>query len=65
MDDYISRQMAINTANALYAKCETGDITDLRDMIVAGLDCLPSAQPKQGRWDGYCKWGELGRCSNG
>lgn len=46
MNDTISRQKAINMANAMYAKCDTGDTMDLRDMIVAGLDCLPSAQPE-------------------
>ena len=61
--DAISRQMAINLVNVLYAKCDTGDITDLRDMIVAGLDYLPSAQPERKT----AKWvkTEIGwKCSN-
>ena len=43
MDDMISRQAAIGTAEIMYERCDTGDIIDYRDMMVESLKVLPSA----------------------
>ncbi len=46
----INRQKAIDTVKSLCEKCDTGDISDYADMMVEALECLPSAQQKQGKW---------------
>lgn len=50
MNDLISRQAAIETAQRLYGWCDTSDITDYRDLVVEALKVLPSAERKKGMW---------------
>lgn len=67
MSDPIDRQSAINTAQVMYVRCDTGDIEDYRDLMCESILALPSAQPeiikcKDCRWwdkyddydNGYC-----------
>lgn len=46
MRDTIWREDAIETAQRMYERCNTGDIIDYRDMVVEALKVLPSAQPQ-------------------
>ena len=46
MDDLISRQAAINTAQVMYKRCDE-NIEDYRDLMVESIKVLPSAQPEQ------------------
>ena len=42
VSDCISRQAAINTIQTMYERCDTGDITDYRDMMRESIIVLPS-----------------------
>lgn len=50
--DLISRQAAINTVQTMYERCDTGDITDYRDLMYESIIVLPSVQERKGRWIG-------------
>lgn len=53
--DLIERQAAINTADTMLARCDTGCLQDYHDMMVESLSVLPSveAEPvRRGRWEG-------------
>lgn len=47
--DLISRQKAINTAEKMYSVCDTGNITDYKDLVIEALEVLPSAE-RVGYW---------------
>lgn len=49
MSDLISRQKAINTAENMYGVCDTGYMTDYKDLVIEALEELPSAERK-GKW---------------
>lgn len=49
MNDVISRNAAITTAKNAYTACGDRSKEDYRDMLIACLEELPSAQPEQ-RW---------------
>lgn len=55
MEDLIRRQAAINTVQTMYERCDTGDMTDYRDLMYESIIVLPSVQERRGRWihDGY------------
>ena len=42
MTDHISRQAAINTAVTMRCRCDTNDIDDYANMILAALEMLPT-----------------------
>ena len=46
MTDLISRQAAIDTVHSMYKRCDTGDITDYRDLMYESFAVLPSVH----RW---------------
>lgn len=51
--DLIERQAAINTADTMLARCDTGCLQDYHDLMVESLSVLPSveAEPvRRGRW---------------
>lgn len=50
MNDLISRQAAINTAFTMRCRCDTNDIDDYANMILAALEVLPTIEPKCGKW---------------
>lgn len=43
MTDLIYRQTAIDTANTMYERCDTGSIEDYHDLMVEALKVLPAA----------------------
>lgn len=49
MADLIDRTKAIDTVYTMCERCDTGEITDYRDLMVESFKVLPSAQPEQ-RW---------------
>ena len=46
MDDLISRQDAIQTAERMFKRCDTGSMEDYHDLLIEALTALPSAQPE-------------------
>ena len=58
MDDLISREKAINTAHSMRKVCDTDNIDDYHDLMVAALKDLPSAE-KYARWE-YVDYGGIG-----
>lgn len=57
-DELISRKAAIETVHSMYKRCDTGDITDYRDMMHESIIVLPSVQPEIIRC-GQCKYAEV------
>ena len=49
MDDTIKREAVIATIGVMYERCDTGDITDYRDMLLESVKMLPSAE-REGEW---------------
>lgn len=49
-DDTISRQDAIDTVLTMFDRCDTGEITDYRDLMVESFKVLPSQERKKGKW---------------
>lgn len=45
MDDYISRQAALNTVQNMYDRCDTGSMQDYHDLLMEAFEILPSVQP--------------------
>ena len=63
MDDYISKQKAIETAMTMYERCTTGDIIDLRDMICESLAVLPPADAVSVVRCKDCRWKLWTQCT--
>lgn len=49
MDDLISRQVAISTVLNVRLKCDTNDLDEYRDILLACFEDLPTAEPRKGR----------------
>ena len=47
MSDLISRQATLDTVQTMYERCDTGDITDYRDLMYESIIVLPSVQEQQ------------------
>ena len=47
--DLISRQKAINTAEKMYSVCDTGNITDYKDLVIEALEVAIESL-KQNQW---------------
>ena len=56
MTDLISRQAAINTAFTMRCRCDTNDIDDYANMILAALEVLPTIEPKKGAKNKMPDW---------
>lgn len=54
MTDPIDRQKAIDTANAMFERCDTGSIEDYHDLMVEALKVLPATEPPD-EWCTDCK----------
>ena len=50
MSDTVKREKVIATINTMYDCCDTGDITDYRDLMLEAVKVLPSADRPQGKW---------------
>ena len=48
-DDTVKREAVIATIGVMYERCDTGDITDYRDMLLESVGALPSAE-REGEW---------------
>lgn len=55
MSDLISRQKAISTAENMYGVCDTGYMTDYKDLVIEALEVLPSAE-RVGEWIEDGEW---------
>ena len=51
MVDYVRRDAVINTVFSMRRKCDTNDIDDLTNMLLAAFEVLPAAN-KHGQWVG-------------
>ena len=47
MSDTVKRETVIATINTMYECCDTGDITDYRDLMLEAVETLPSADRPQ------------------
>ena len=69
MSDTVKRETVIATINTMYECCDTGDITDYRDLMLGAVETLPSADrptwiPCSERLPNENEW-VLCSCNNG
>lgn len=63
MPDLISRQAAIDEANAWLLDCLKVNKQDRSCGLIRRLEDLPTAQPKRGKWIKTARWGRVYYCN--
>lgn len=64
MSDLIGREKAINTAHSMRKVCDTDNIDDYHDLIVAALNDLPPSDVVEVVRCKDCKYADFGECTH-